>query len=613
MKKKTIQRNNALLNLISPIGLDFQKNQLTIGENTGKIYGVIRYPMDPEYGWLSKLTNIPGTLVSFYFKPVENGEFVDALNSNISHSKGVVKSSNDTLTIQRAQKAADDGEKLMKNIDQNGEAVGVLSTTIMPLANDPITFEKIRRRAVSSIKSAKCRSRLLSDLQSRSLKQMSPMYTVDDYVQQVTNRVVPLSAIMGGFPNASSGFNDGTGYYVAKDASGGLVILDFWLRSGDRTNTNFVILGIQGQGKSTAIKHIVISEFMKGTKVILTDPQGEYTFLVKKLGGDLINAGGGENGRINPLQIRAIPRDTDEDANDETTKVYADEGFGMGDMALYIKHLEVFFAIYLPSLTAIERAILKSTLIEMYNNFNIFWDTDITKLKPQDFPIMEDLYKLLLKKAKEKEEVRKGNDTNIYENLSILLEDAAIGSDSALWNGYTTIDPKSRVICLVTKSLQDAPDNVKCAQYFNIDSWTWEVMTADPTEPVLSLYDEAYLKIDPKVPQSLAFLRNSVKSSRKFEAGIGVISHSVVDFLDPSVKMYGQALMDSPCYKIIFGCDGQNLKEIKELYNLTDAEEELLLSKQRGHALMMIGSKRLHVNFEIPEYKFEYIGTAGGR
>ena len=32
-----------------------------------------------------------------------------------------------------------------------------------------------------------------------------------------------------------------------------------------------------------------------------------------------------------------------------------------------------------------------------------------------------------------------------------------------------------------------------------------------------------------------------------------------------------------------------------------------------GHALFVIGSKRLHINFEIPAYKFEYMGKAGGR
>ena len=65
--------------------------------------------------------------------------------------------------------------------------------------------------------------------------------------------------------------------------------------------------------------------------------------------------------------------------------------------------------------------------------------------------------------------------------------------------------------------------------------------------------------------------------------------------------------------KILFGTDGQNLEETDKLYNLTEAERELLESKRRGHALFMIGSKRLHVNFEIPDYKWAYFGKAGGR
>ena len=43
---------------------------------------------------------------------------------------------------------------------------------------------------------------------------------------------------------------------------------------------------------------------------------------------------------------------------------------------------------------------------------------------------------------------------------------------------------------------------------------------------------------------------------------------------------------------------------------MTEAERELLESKRRGHALFMIGSKRLHVNFEIPDYKWAYFGKA---
>ena len=138
-------------------------------------------------------------------------------------------------------------------------------------------------------------------------------------------------------------------------------------------------------------------------------------------------------------------------------------------------------------------------------------------------------------------------------------------------------------------------------------------MSMDRMEKVLLICDESYLLIDPKVPQSLIFLRNVEKRARKYEAGVVIISHSVVDFLDPAIKLYGQALLDIPCMKILMGTDGKNLMETKELFNLTDAEIELLASKKRGNALLMIGSKRLHVVFEIPEYKFEYMGTAGGR
>lgn len=161
--------------------------------------------------------------------------------------------------------------------------------------------------------------------------------------------------------------------------------------------------------------------------------------------------------------------------------------------------------------------------------------------------------------------------------------------------------------------LQDSSDNIKSTQYFNMLQWAWKEVVKNPDERVLLTCDEAYLMIDPKVPQSLVFLRNAAKGIRKYEGGIAVISHSVVDFFDLAIKMYGQPLLDLATFKIIMGTDGKNLKETKELYDLTDAEEELIMAKKRGSALMMVGSKRLQIQFEIPEYKFEYMGKAGGR
>lgn len=610
MKRKqeneVIPINNALLNIITPMGLEIKRNSLVIGENTGKVYGIVKYPQKVDYGWLSKITNIPSTIVSVSFTPIDNGSFIESLSRSVIQNRGAAESAKDPLAQKRAERAALDGEKIMVQIDQNGETVGLLGITIMPISKDEETFNKVCRKTESTCAMSKCKPRTLASLQEQAFKTLSPFYTNDENIEQIVSRIIPLSTFVGGFPFSSSGYNDGTGYYFGRDTSGGLIVLDTWKRGNDRTNTNMVIMGVAGVGKSTAVKHIALAEYMKGTKIIFVDPEREYKELCEALEGDWINAGGGSNGRINPLQIRPTPIDDDDD-------VYKDEGFGMGDMAIYIKNLEIFFNLYLPSLTDRERAILKDCIIELYNNFNITWDTDITKLRNEDFPVFSDLYELVNKKAKAKEKTRKESEQNIFADLALLLKDIASGSDSFLWNGHSSIKTNTRCVCLDTHDLQNTSDNIKRTQYFNILTWCWQEMSKDRNERVLLICDEAYLMIDPSVPQSLVFLRNVEKRARKYEAGVVIISHSVVDFLDPQIKMYGQALLDIPCFKIIMGTDGRNLNETKELYNLTDAEEELLASKKRGNALVIIGSKRLHVVFEIPEYKFKYMGKAGGR
>ena len=42
-------------------------------------------------------------------------------------------------------------------------------------------------------------------------------------------------------------------------------------------------------------------EYMKGTKIIVIDPESEYREMCQNLKGDCINEVGGEGGMINPL------------------------------------------------------------------------------------------------------------------------------------------------------------------------------------------------------------------------------------------------------------------------------------------------------------------------
>ncbi len=608
MKEKQIvgkSQNNALLNVITPIGLDFTKNSLSIGENIGKVYGLIRYPQKVETGWLSKITNIPSTIVSIGFQPVDNTTLINAISRSVAQQRGLAEGAKDPLSRQRAEKAAEDGEKIMLQIDREGETVGLMSVAVMPIAKEEREFKKACRRAESIVSVMKCKMRVIPNLQKESFQHIAPSFPNHSKMESILQRIVPFSTWVGGFPFASSGFNDGEGYYFAQDASGSLVIVDTWKRGSDRTNSNFVIMGNSGVGKSTAIKHILISEYMKGTKIIVADPESEYKDLCYNLGGDWINTVGGSKGMINPLQVRPSPKD--EEGEKEQERLYRDEGYGMNDLALHMKNLEIFFSLYIPSLTDMQKAVLKKSLVELYQNFGIGWDTDISKLRPKDFPIFSDLYELVQQKGKEEK------DGTVYDALALLLYDIAQGSDSFIWNGHSTITSESQFICLDTNALQETGDNIKRTQYFNILTYCWEQMSRNREERVLLICDECYLMIDQKVPQSLVYLRNVIKRARKYEGALGIISHSVIDFLSESIKQYGQALLDVPTYKILMGTDGPNLKETAKLYDLTEAEQELLLARKRGHALFMVGAKRLHIQFEIPEYKHKMMGKAGGR
>ena len=220
---------------------------------------------------------------------------------------------------------------------------------------------------------------------------------------------------------------------------------------------------------------------------------------------------------------------------------------------------------------------------------------------------MQDLYSLLEEKVKEK-----SNHQKEYEELRAALRQMAIGNNSEIFNGHTTIQFDSDFICLDVYSLQGASENVKRCQYFNILRYCQDQSFKDRRERDLVFCDEAYLLIDKKVPQSIEFMRNFCKRARKYESGLVTITQSLVDFLAPEVKQYGQALLDNSTYKFFFGIDGKDLEEVVDLYNLNTEEKAILSQKEKGRGLFFVGSGHQLINVKPLEFEMPYL-VGGGR
>lgn len=143
----------------------------------------------------------------------------------------------------------------------------------------------------------------------------------------------------------------------------------------------------------------MLNEYLNGTKIWIIDPESEYRPICKLLGGKWIDCSGGEGkyvGRINPLQINPVPTSgfDDEDDSEYNTQKSA--------LALHLDFLSTFFKLYYPEITSLEMSLLNETLEELYKNFKIDYETDISNKKPKEFPIMKDLYELLENKVKRK-------------------------------------------------------------------------------------------------------------------------------------------------------------------------------------------------------------------
>ena len=618
--KETSDLNEHILNIITPSGIDYDSTHANIGENVGKIYCISRYPAENiKYGWLAALCQLEGTITSIEFRRTDADNLIDVYNKRIAQLKGDRTTAKVESDKQLIDKAIKDLEGLIQKIAVQKEPVGYVNIMLYIRHTDGRMLEDRIKRVSGAVAVAQCKLLNLKYKQLQAMKCMAPYGIPSQQVARMGERNMPISTFLGGFPMANAGINDPGGYWLGRTSrTNRVVILNQWIRSNDRVNSNWFISGLPGSGKSTAIKKIQTCEYSFGTKIITLDPEEEYVDLAAHpdINGDVIDCAGGSTGRINPLQVKYSPRITEDDLNDgENLNDYMvyDEEMGISDLALHIQNLRVFFKLYFgaESFDAGIKTALEDCIIEVYRDFHITWDTEIAFLQPEDYPVIRDLYNKVEEKSKKPDLSQ--YKQSVYDRLKDLLYSIAYGADQFIWNGPTTINPQSDFIVLNCSKLLELDENVKRAQFFNLTSWAWHEMSKDRSQKVIFGIDEGYLFVDPDYPDLMKFVRNVSKRDRKYEAGLMFITHSAVDVLDPAVKRFGQAIIDNSCYRFIMGTDGKNLQETVDLFNLTEGEQTILASKSRGVGILFAGSVRLDMRLEVSNEMLEMFGKRGGR
>ena len=534
---------------------------------------------------MAKLTENTGAIFSINIEPTDNTELIENLDARVRDATSLSKIAKNESIKQMREAEVKEASDIISRMINNNEVVSYLTIFICVSAQEEKELLSRCNEVEREVQKLKLKIRPVTNFLLKSgFKSVAPFFTIQQDLTEYFKRNILTSSFTGGFLFNTNTFIDEKGFYFGLNQNGGIIIFNMWHKDADRTNSNMFVVGSSGAGKSLSIKHLIYNE-LPSSKVLIIDSEDEYTYLAKNLNGKIVNCGGSNSGNIlNPLQIR-ISKDDEEDMN---------------AIAIHFQFLHTFFEILFPSLTDIEFSMLDLVLEELYTKFGITQDTNLLELNNTDYPKLEDLYYLL-------EEKNEKEYKDEYVKLLSLLRPISVGQASTIWNGYTDITIDTRLTVFNTKNMQEFQAQYKRAQYYNIMSYAWEILSKNKSERDILIADECHILIDPNIPQTLEYLRNISKRARKYNSSIIVISQSLEDWLNEKIRLYGQSSLANSTYKMFFKMDGQDLRDVVKTFGLTKKEEELIYNAKKGECLLIAGTRKIFVTLKIPIQELQII------
>ena len=599
--------------MVVPSTIKFNVDHFICGDSFRCVWAIKEYPPNTtDQAILSRFGDKEAVTLHMYTRFVDGLEQRKILQ-NASRKNKMLANSNDLEDSVMGEGNLCDVVELMNDLRRNREPLLHCAVFMELSAN---SLEKLRELQ-ADISMELTREKLSVDRLTLRQKEgfIACMPCGHNVFGTQFERVLPASAVANCYPFNYSGKTDPHGFYLGKDKYGTNIIVDFDRRSDDKTNSNVLILGNSGQGKSYLLKLILTNTRMAGKSVICLDAEQEYKDLCNNLGGCYIDLMSGEY-IINPLEPKEWSDTGDRKAaveedplSDPDAGAACPEAFRKATrLSQHIAYLKDFFRVY-KDFNDAQIDALEILLTKLYGHFGIYDNTDYDKLKAEDYPVMADLYGIVESEYLKYEKGSKSLFTeDLLRELCLGLNSMCVGAESKFFNGHTNITD-DKFICFGVKGLMDANKKLKDAMLFNILSYmNHKLLTKGRTAASI---DELYLFLTNLT--AIEYIRNAMKRVRKKESSIILASQNIEDFLLPEIKEFTKPLFSIPTHQFLFNGGNINAKDYIDALQLEESEFDLIKYPERGTCLFKCGNERYLLQVKAPEYKAKLFGEAGGR
>ena len=594
------------LDMVAPSVIDFKVDHYLCGNTCRCVWALREYPTSTdEQAILRHLGEMDGVTIRIYTRQVTPSEERRIIHNAANKHRMSRSSTEDLQQTVTAEANLQDVVTLVSSMHRNREPLLHCAVFLELTAPDYDALKLLQTDVLTELVRSKLNVDRLMLRQQEGFVSVMPAGRNAFGAQ--FERVLPASSVANLYPFNYSGKTDPHGFYIGKDKYGANILVDFDKRDDDKTSANILILGNSGQGKSYLLKLLLLNFLEAGKSVISLDVEHEQKDMCETVGGCFMDLMGGVY-RINPLE----PKCWDDGSGPEDRD--APEAFRKSTrLSQHISFLKDFFRAYKDfsdrHIDAIEIMVGK-----LYAKWGISDSTNFAGLKPQDYPILSDLYHLL----EQEYWVYDGACPQLYtaellQEILLGLHSMCQGAEAQFFNGHTNVT-SSRFIVFGVKGLLQASKNVRGAMLFNILSYMSDrLLTIGNTTAAL---DELYVWLSDNVSVGttiIEYIRNTLKRVRKKESNLIMASQNLEDFDREGIRELTKPLFAIPPHQFIFNCGSIDKRFYMDLLQLEEAEYNLIRFPQRGVCLFKCGNERYLLEVHAPAYKEALFGTAGGR
>lgn len=594
-------RTKDFFDCILPGTIKFLSDHYIVGDSYRCVWAIREYPPSTEeQAILSQLADRNGVTLRIYHRLVESMEQRKIIQ-NATRKNKLMSGGNDVNETIEAEGNLQDVIELLANLRKNREPLLHCSVFIELKAKSMDELKELQSEIAMELTRSKISVDRLTLRQKEGFLSVLPVGANQFGAQY--ERVLPASSVANLYPFNFSGKTDPHGIYIGRDKFGTNILVDFDRRSEDKTTSNILILGNSGQGKSYLLKLILTNLRESGKSVIVLDAEAEYQDLTESLGGCYIDFMSGEY-IVNPLEPKAWSDGNDSDSDPNTPAAFRK----VTRLSQHIAYLKDFFRSY-KDFTDSQIDTIEILLAKLYARFGITDSTDYSKMKPTDYPIMEDLYKLCEEEFMTYDKQRKYLYTEeTLQEVCLGIHSMCVGTESKYFNGHSNITDEE-FLCFGVKGLMDTNRRLKDAMLFNILSHMSNQLLGKGN--TAAAIDELYLYLTNRT--AIEYIRNAMKRVRKKDSAILIASQNINDFLMPEVCELTKPLFAIPTHQFMFNPGSIDARAFIDTLQLEPSEYELIKYPERGTCLYRCGNERYLLQVIAPEFKSALFGKAGGR